>query len=474
MITALVTSILVLSPQEPPSGPLSDVPVVMTAPGSSVGDELGYVNLPGTTVDLLSDELTFYSRSCIFDPDPIPVFNAVSRGKSTIPATRVDRASDGKDIVYGDVEGTSWTYSMISVTANTLGKPGSAYRLETKPEGCLFVVMGGTDVPAEYKGIIHKVRDADNMGVNDVTSVDSYAYAGLLESVNDGPVHLYFSVAPGSPSEYSTSSIYKVSYSNGSWGDVVEFRNHVALGLESDDEIDALSVQELSEGEQTGYKILLSTSSNSEPVSEPNDKELWMYWEAPGVLDGIYRGPYYHVDQQTLFVNHHFNFDAVSDGIDGICTDDPPAPNGEYPPHLEAPETAYRVSLDGFPMTSSVTDAFHQLSLSSHLNFKKVGQQRRERIKVNFRMRRPMVLPGETYEIFLEKSFNYLETAPTWEEMKKYTVHNPSRFARFSATWVLPTPGQAALGKSVFFRARVTRLSGSTLYSSVNLMYYYD
>ena len=305
-LALLVTSGMAQDP--PPAGNLAEIPVFLTASGTADECELHHVNLGGMSAAPVKLELPEYGRDPMF-PNTALKMAGFSRGVAFFP---LEWDAEHEQLLLKPQD-TQWSFVMFAVQAGTVGQdemyPPSA-------EKHIYAYQDGSDVPEHLRGRVEVVRNGDEMGVDAVRGIDSYAFTRLLgsDTGDEGNLTIYFSLYADSipeNSDYRPCDIYKKTYNGESWSGIQTYLTAEQLGLDPTDQIDAVCVDE-----DRGY-LLLSVKNAGQP------KELWGSIVTNVEAIAIRRsGPVYS-SPDDYFVTERLGFAIELDGIVGICSDDP-------------------------------------------------------------------------------------------------------------------------------------------------------
>jgi len=349
-------------------GPLAGTPaVVLVQPGTSG---------PGGPLasDIMHRKRAGFVPYAPNGPSPAvdaPVYTTEAMfGGGSPPPFEINAFSTGLDCVLAapPVSGTSltavppgaWGAILFSVTPSTIGEPGGLIdALDDAPDGAaadfLTLMVPGSFLPPTVDPCYPQDRpqlaiDAPDMGLfepgapGDVSSLDVYVplyHAGppITASLPPAPT-VYFSVSRdaidppgGGPSLVptvwfggsapSSATILKTTWIPvaGAWSVPVPHLTYVDLGLDLEDDVDALAVDEL--------KCLLLFSIADTPASTLGEQLQIASWPKSDAADqGVATGIYVTAESGgTEPVAGRTRIGSQGD-IDGTCTIDP---SGEQP-----------------------------------------------------------------------------------------------------------------------------------------------
>ncbi|MEM7204462.1 MAG: hypothetical protein AAF628_29660 [Planctomycetota bacterium] len=219
-------------------------------------------------------------------PD-IDIARVLAEKVGAFPGPGIDALSFGMDVLLVDDLGVvdvppgRWGALTFSVTEAATGTSGVVADEVGSPDGAagdVFSYVFPGSVLSPFGGVVHRAQDASEFWpsgtpVTDLDALDLHGPLWLMDellfsALKDGRFFVYFSVSnnalgevpPGwfGPKGPSGASILCMEWSPDTeqWGDPVELYSHEDLGLDIDEDVDALAV-DLSGGEP---KLLLSTA----------------------------------------------------------------------------------------------------------------------------------------------------------------------------------------------------------------------
>lgn len=326
-----------------PSGPLDSARLH--------GKPVGYEPYAPDALPSLPTGPVFTAAALFGDGVSPPAFevNAISLGLDPVPASTPAGGISLVTLAGPD----DWGMLSFSVTRSSLGAPGSLLAYErSQPGGAaadLFTyILPGSDLPAGLSDCYpidqtHRSLDALEMDLSDGTSLGDLRgldfFMGLyesgepLQSLLPGHPRVFFSIEHdgifppggavslvdpawfGGPANMSSATILVTTWNPGtlSWNPPVVFLSYAQLGLDIEDDIDALSVDFVE------CKALFSIRRT--PVSTLGDQLQIVDWcvEGPGVNVGTWSC---NDGSGTEPVANRLGM-AADDDIDGTCTEDP-------------------------------------------------------------------------------------------------------------------------------------------------------
>ncbi|MCK5943439.1 MAG: hypothetical protein KAI24_15765 [Planctomycetes bacterium] len=343
MLANLLVITSLVAPQDPPptSGMLSEQPFVVLPVG---GTDLKYWE-----VDIyqnLQDVDPRYTLANIVSLPGDLEFGSFSRGTGWMHT--VAQSSSGQISAVQPVVQDGWSYFTFTVSGTSF-PAGSAFDDEFVAGGDVtgdvfaYVLPGSEGFPDDQQGVVHKVREGEEIPGGPISYVDIDGFLGGMAMTDDfaeefddtassSRVSFYFTVTSPSgdysqiplgwvrndPDLRSPATIFRTTYEQGAWNAPEMWKSWQDLGLTSTEVITAISVMDSSmRTNNVGPEVLLSVDS-----TDP-DRMLWIVgtWVI-ATLPVNWSGPL-GSESGSTFAAAELGLDPALHRIRGACGDDP-------------------------------------------------------------------------------------------------------------------------------------------------------